>query len=155
VGRSFQRGPLPSGSRREPDCPSLCKKLTPLCESPKARWLSPCTQIVDNGRLLHLIRGLGSSSTRFNSWTKLHLNRGFPFGACLRFKCNATPEMQAEISLRINCSSLRFKCNSLLHLNRGFPGSAVYDLSTARQQGHVIGWQIIENALVVFDYEGV
>ncbi|SRR5260370_27339698 len=35
---------------------------------------------------------------------------------------------------RIKCSSLRFKCNRLLYLNRGLPGSAVYDLSTDRQE---------------------
>jgi hypothetical protein len=28
---------------------------------------------------------------------------------------------------------LRFECNSLLYLNRRLPGSAVYDLSAARQ----------------------
>ena len=63
----------------------------------------------------------------------LHLNRGLPWGACLRFKYSKTPEIHVEISPRIKCSSLRFKCNSLLHLNRGLPESAVYDLSTARQ----------------------
>jgi len=63
----------------------------------------------------------------------LHLNRGLPRGACLRFKYNTRPEIQGEISPRIKCSSLRFKCNDLLHLNRGLPGSAVYDLSTVRQ----------------------
>jgi hypothetical protein len=65
----------------------------------------------------------------------LHLNRGFAEAACLRFKYNAAPEIQGEISPRIKCSNLRFKCNSLLHLNRGLPGSAVYDLSTVRQNG--------------------
>ena len=54
----------------------------------------------------------------------LHLNRGLPWGACLRFKYNTRPEIQGEISPRIKCSSLRFKCNSLLHLNRGLPWGA-------------------------------
>jgi hypothetical protein len=66
----------------------------------------------------------GSLSTRFNSWTELHLSRGLPWGACLRFKHGVTPEIHGEISPRIKCSSLRFKCNSSLHLNRGLPGSA-------------------------------
>ncbi len=36
-----------------------------------------CRAVLDNGRLLHLIRGLGAYPLRFNSWTELHLNRGF------------------------------------------------------------------------------
>ena len=47
---------------------------------------------------------------------------------------NAAPKLRQN---RIKCSSLRFKCNSLLHLNRGLSGSAVYDLSTVRQQDHI------------------
>jgi hypothetical protein len=67
----------------------------------------------------------GSLSTGLKSWLELHLSRGLPWGACLRFKYSTTPEIQVEISPRIKCSSLRFKCNTLLHLNRRFPGRAV------------------------------